>query len=1800
MNFIISIFLFTQLLNPYEHRILFTSEGDLVVFARYFSGELISIDSVKSINDYLDESIKTHNRELLLQRLKQDIVQQGGYANKGLFGTFEIPLPKGTFGEFMGETGKLDVGGHVKITMGGSRTFLENLPETQGSSWLPELEMKQEMAVNLDGQVGDRMRVFIDHNSERINESQNKITVTYTGREDEIIQEIEGGDTQLSIPATNYTGDIPSHRGLFGIKSSAKLGPLDLVAIASKEQTQTEEIEIEGSIQAEIDTIWARRYQTRRFFSLGLPEPDAVIRDLRVYVDDNIPQNNNVEPTYSGTAYLDINDDNIPDFQGNPTNSDSGYFSRKTEGTNDYYIYDPARQVIELNYSIPEQQVLGVYYKKIIGIDTFEVGRLPSTADTTIQLKLLCPEYRDTTSATFDYEQKNYYQVASRGSRLDSLKIYYLTTGGDHQDRQGDTTYLELLGLDVNPRDGRVDENYVYYSSRGLLIFPDPEPFASSVLNNPIPEIYRDPTFTGTGSYYLFAKTLEAKPVYNLPTNVETVFVYVDEQLQTQGEDYHVDYDAGKLEFMRPIQPNQRVRIKAEYAPFFSAAEKSLVGVRGTLRPFGDAMLGSSFFWRNESYPAEHIRLREEPFNRMVWEVDFTLPQKLPFITRVVDWLPLVSTETESQLNFSFENAYSISNLNAKGEVFLDDLESTTIVSNDVSINRTSWFPCSKPVDRDTNDFTQTRLVWYNPRDRERLQANDIYEDPIDENEIADVLNIKFTPDDSLSYAGLTQYIYTEDFDEIENLELIINGKGGRMHVDFAQDINEDQLRRNQDGALVGYGSFQDEDMNKNYVWTQNDEDTGLDGVYGDDGSNQDALDDGNDDYVAYDSTGRVNGTEGNRIWDTEDLNRDGTLNGEDRYFSYVIDLDSDSFQIDAGLREGWKMFRVPIKDTLNQDTVVGVPDWHNIKYVRIWFDNFTQPETLLLFRLSATGSRWKNYGIVGGRQPPLQSESFSLAPVNTKTNTNYLPPYPVERDEFGQVKTEGGLELRLTDIEENHTCVAHRRTDDNEDYRAYDTLTFYLHANNSNPLVSLRIGSDSLNFYEYTTDFENGEIGYNQYRLFRVAMVQFLDLKKEKNEAGVDTMIAGEYIVVGNPSLAQNKFLEIRLTNAFVTPLSDTFWFNDVMLLSPKSDVGRILRSNGSLNVADLAHVNFAYDESNGRFKRLSESKEISTSGASRSYLVSTTVSLNKLLPDSWYFSIPVTYSYRNSQTSPRFWYNANDIEVSGADADLLRRAVIIKSYSTGFSKTNSKHWLLKNTLDRIALSYDRTQQSSSAEQDSSSTDNKVYRSSYTLDPRWNLKMLGQTFFLLPRNVSLNATYTDNLVESFFRETVVDTFREADLGTRHNRTLTPSVSIAMSPHQIVNATYTFNQVRDSVETRGRFGEEVQRNQTINASLAQSFKIVSPRFYYNATYTENHSFELRQQEDLRNVTNTGRYGVDATFNITTLLRLIGRLRDETQDSLIVAGSPAWFAKKIDDLAKYVTNPTFNYSRQRNSSYLQIRQRPDIAYQWGWVDSLPDDIVAEGSYPGRGMTDTYGVNSGINIAQLFSLSGGYSGAVGRTFYYDKEIRNESVAYPNASLRISNLHALPFLKKYTRNSSLMASFNQLYDKKFEIIDDSTSLLSESQTFNLNPLVSWQTTWLKGISSQLDITYSETNAKEYDVVDTLPSKRVNMGGSVNFSYRFSAPRGLGIPLLRGLKFSSNMSLNLGGSYSRTRNYSRDLVNPINDSSTLGVNVGLSYDFSSSITGGATVDYTQNRDYNADQDTRRVGMNFWVNINF
>ncbi|MEO0141891.1 MAG: hypothetical protein ABIL15_00865 [candidate division WOR-3 bacterium] len=1809
MTLLIIVFLLGQFTAPYETRVFVDYDGNYIVYARFYQGTLVSIDSVIPMPHYLKTSLHRRNKMMLIGELKKELVKHSGYAAKGIFGTFEIPLPKGGFSDFMGETGKLDVGGYVKITLGGGKTFMTNLPGQAGMSLWPELQMEQEMAVNLDGQVGDRMRVFIDHNSTRINETENKVRITYKGKEDEIIQEIEGGDTQLSIPPTTYTGDIPSHQGLFGIKSTSRFGPLEITAIASREQTQTEEMEITGTSSLTTDSIFSKDYEKRRFFWLGTL--DSII-ELKVFVYDENQGNNSNNITRYGNAILDANDNNIPD---DTTKTVSGYFTLRDEGLDRDYTFIPKVNIIEMKQGIQlYYEALGVYYRKIDSQGNEDtVGLLPAGQDT-IQLKLICPKnYPDTSSILWAYELKNYYQITVPGGNLDSVQIYYMNPSGinDYKDTQG-RTYLNLLGLDEN-KDGVVDQ-YLGFGDggfdryRGLLIFPEPMPFTNSNLPEPDYAIYYNPYQPSlTGKYYIKKRSVTVARTFDLPANTKRVRVYVnDRELEEEG--YFVDYEEGKLELRVPLAPTDRVRIQIEYSPFFSMSQKSLVGMRGSSKILGDGTLGTSFFWRTETFqstPYQHIKLGEEPFNRMVLEADFALPKSLPSLTTFVDNLPLIETETESKFNLNFEGAYSFSNLNSQKAVYIDDLEATTITKS-AQITRLYWTPCSKPLTADITNFVRTPLRWFNLKDKERLTARDIYLNPVDPNEIADVLKIVFTPENVQSFAGLTQYITSEDLSECENIELLIKGKGGKIHIELAEEICEDQLRRNKNGELVGLGSLEDEDFNPhNFSFSENEEDAGLDTVFGDDNA-QVPGDDGNDDFNENDYN-KINGTEGNRWYDTEDLDRNGVLNTNNVYYSYSVHLDSSRFLIDAELKPGWKMFRIPIKDSLVWDTVFGSPSWSNIRYVRIWFDNFTSAETLLLYKLNITGSRWKNLGIQG--ELVDSSEIFTITPVNTETHAYYKPPYPLPVDPLtGKKINEGGLELNLQNIKENHTCIAQRRTDRNEDYRAYDTLVFYFRALHSNPEIAIRFGADSMNYYEYRTNYEEGSIGYNDWRVYKVAFKNFLDLKRETQGHGENSL--GNYRVKGNPSISTNAFFEIRLKNPYTTPLTDTIWFNDIKLNTPKYEVGKIFKANSRLDIADLSSLAFGYEESNGKFRRLSEPNALPDQSESRTYSANANFALNKLLPQTWGFNIPLGLSHYYSARRPRFsTFIANDIELNAEERKKEETRITTNGYTIHLAKTNSKQWLLRQTIDRLSFDHDRTINAATGGLSADTSDIKNYRGNYSLDPKVSVKILKQEISLFPQNINLSAHYADNQVNSYYRNSPDSSFRVRDGYPQRRRTLAPSFSTKYQPHSILSTNFSFSQMRDSVSQRRKFGEEIGRSQNFNLNASKSLFIITPTFTFNSNYTEDHSFEMRQPEDRRSVSNNSRITVSSPFDLKRFVRLFTRLRDESKDSLLIPGSPLWIVKQIEIFVDYLQNPTMSFSRQRGSGYYTT-VRPQIKYQWGLIDTIPHTEIAPNSYSSRSVTDNYNLNSGIRI-KLVSLNGGYGYQLTRSFALSgNENRTVSYTYPNLDLRISQIEALPILKKYTRSSSINSNFNQNYQRQYTVVPDTIpELTAASHSFTFNPILGWQANWLKGITTNTTVNYSQTDNAQYVSNYINPTRSVSRGGTFSIGYTFSAPRGLSLPFLHGIKFTSNLTTSLNLSYTRNTNYAAsqhnpnvlDLENPISDGESSTFGISLDYNFSSSITGGANFNYTSNKDrISYINDSKRVDLSIWLNINF
>ena len=173
-----------------------------------------------------------------LQREREDV------AGKGLL-SLDIPLPLPSQIEAIigrGDATNLTVQGRESITIGGQSSWCANCPLTEGrptQKKFPDLEMEQRLSVNLHGNIGEKINVEIQHSSQGEMQSVNRVRLNYRGFEDEIIQLIEMGDTDLTLRGAQLIIYSGSANGLFGVKSMAQIGPLDLTVIASKEEGET-------------------------------------------------------------------------------------------------------------------------------------------------------------------------------------------------------------------------------------------------------------------------------------------------------------------------------------------------------------------------------------------------------------------------------------------------------------------------------------------------------------------------------------------------------------------------------------------------------------------------------------------------------------------------------------------------------------------------------------------------------------------------------------------------------------------------------------------------------------------------------------------------------------------------------------------------------------------------------------------------------------------------------------------------------------------------------------------------------------------------------------------------------------------------------------------------------------------------------------------------------------------------------------------------------------------------------------------------------------------------------------------------------------------------------------------------------------------------------------------------------------------------------------------------------------------------------------------------------------------------
>ncbi|RMG40867.1 MAG: cell surface protein SprA, partial [Methanobacteriota archaeon] len=363
----------------------------------------------------------------------------------------------------------------------------------------------------------------------------------------------------------------------------------------------------------------------------------------------------------------------------------------------------------------------------------------------------------------------------------------------------------------------------------------------------------------------------------------------------------------------------------------------------------------------------------------------------------------IFSTKEMSNISFKGEFAYmspdpntkksTISSDGGKSIAYIDDFEGAKRIIP-IGVSYTGWRDLSvpdniptipEPLDKDQLMRYKGKSYWYN------VLPSDVYVENIwgnrksvaREDRQVTVLDYVFDPTRRGTYnknpkldepqkmwGGIMRLLSSTASnlveENIEFIEFYLNLKSvpddAKLYIDLGQ-ISED---------VIPNGVLDSEDKNQNDLVDEG-EDTGIDGITDAQERALDTLNLGNDpanDNFSFTLTNnpdysKINGTEGNaaltdvgRLPDTEDLNRNFTLDRLNSYFRYEVKLDSTSDFI-AGGGDGtqkWYLFRVPLKDFKEK---IGDPTFTLVEYIRFWVSGVQQPLHLRFAELNLVGNQW-------------------------------------------------------------------------------------------------------------------------------------------------------------------------------------------------------------------------------------------------------------------------------------------------------------------------------------------------------------------------------------------------------------------------------------------------------------------------------------------------------------------------------------------------------------------------------------------------------------------------------------------------------------------------------------------------------------------------------------------------------------------------------------------------------------------------------------------------------------------------
>ncbi len=444
------------------------------------------------------------------------------------------------------------------------------------------------------------------------------------------------------------------------------------------------------------------------------------------------------------------------------------YNARKLNSSE--YFLNTRLGYISLNQSLNNDQVLAVSFQYTYNGKVYQVGEFSDQFPDNNKIlitKLLKPANVNVRYPTWDLMMKNVYALGAYNVSQQNfnLQIYYnnIETGVDipyipYGAINGDLL-IRVLGLDnINVNgdkhyDGVFDffPGYTINPANGRIYFTSVEPFGSylkskfsssdfptankyiyqelydslKVSAQQIPEKNR---YKLKGTYTSSSGSEISLNALNIPQGA--VVVTANGIRLTENVDYTVDYTLGRVKIINDglLNSGAQIKVSVESNSLFNIQQKSLIGTRLDYKVNRDLLLGTTFMRYSERPMTQKVTIGDEPVSNIIWGVDYNYKTETPFLTRLLDKLPLYSTKEKSFITTQGEFAHLIPGNAAAikqngGTSYIDDFEGSVSFIDirspqswklaSIPQGQPSIFPEASLSDTIATELNRAKLAWY-------------------------------------------------------------------------------------------------------------------------------------------------------------------------------------------------------------------------------------------------------------------------------------------------------------------------------------------------------------------------------------------------------------------------------------------------------------------------------------------------------------------------------------------------------------------------------------------------------------------------------------------------------------------------------------------------------------------------------------------------------------------------------------------------------------------------------------------------------------------------------------------------------------------------------------------------------------------------------------------------------------------------------------------------------------------------------------------------------------------------------